>query len=115
MIEVRLANNKDEKILKKFNLKMEEIVGNFCFLYIDDLKPKGYSLIRTEGTRANISDFQLEENDSSKLFFLKSIGMNLRDFGIEEFYDNKGLVKSFFSNQGRIDFNLLFRRNCNDL
>lgn len=115
MIEVRLANNKDEEILKKFNLKMEEIVGNFCFLYIDDLKPKGYSLIMTEGTRANISDFQLEENDSSKLFFLKSIGMNLRDFGIEEFYDNKGLVKSFFSNQGRIDFNLLFRGNCNDL
>ncbi|MDU2220508.1 hypothetical protein [Finegoldia magna] len=115
MIEVRLANNKDEEILKKINLKMEEIVGNFCFLYIDDLKPKGYSLIRTEGTRANISDFQLEENDSSKLFFLKSIGMNLRDFGIEEFYDNKGLVKSFFSNQGRIDFNLLFRGNCNDL
>lgn len=115
MIEVRRANNKDEEILKKINLKMEEIVGNFCFLYIDDLKPKGYSLIRTEGTRANISDFQLEENDSSKLFFLKSIGMNLRDFGIEEFYDNKGLVKSFFSNQGRIDFNLLFRGNCNDL
>lgn len=41
MIEVRLANNKDEKILKKFNLKMEEILGNFCFLYIDDLKTKG--------------------------------------------------------------------------
>lgn len=115
MIEVRLANNKDEKILKKFNLKMEEIVGNFCFLYIDDLKPKGYSLIRTEGTKANIADFQLKEDDSNKLFFLKSIGMNLRDFGIEEFYDNKGLVKSFFSNQGRIDFNLLFRGNCNDL
>ena len=115
MIEVRLANNKDEKILKKFNLKMEEIVGNFCFLYIDDLKPKGYSLIRTEGTRANISDFQLEEDDSSKLFFLKSIGMNLRDFGIEEFYDNKGLVKSFFTNQGKIDFNLLFKGSCNDL
>lgn len=115
MIEVRLANNKDEKILKKFNLKMEEIVGNFCFLYIDDLKPKGYSLIRTEGTKANIADFQLKEDDSSKLFFLKSIGMNLRDFGIEEFYDNKGLVKSFFENQGKIDFNLLFRGSCNDL
>ena len=115
MIEVRLANNKDEEILKKINLKMEEIVGNFCFLYIDDLKPKGYSMIRTEGTRANISDFQLEANDSSKLFFLKSIGMNLRDFGIEEFYDNNGLVKSFFENQGEIDFNLLFRGSCNDL
>lgn len=115
MIEVRLANNKDEKILKKFNLKMEEIVGNFCFLYIDDLKPKGYSLIRTEGTKANIADFQLKEDDSSKLFFLKSIGMNLRDFGIEEFYDNKGLVKSFFTNQGKIDFNLLFKGSCNGL
>ncbi|MBS5941770.1 MAG: hypothetical protein KIB07_00390 [Finegoldia magna] len=115
MIEVRLANNKDEEILKKINLKMEEIVGNFCFLYIDDLKPKGYSLIRTEGTRANISDFQLQEENSNKLFFLKSIGMNLRDFGIEEFYDNNGLVKSFFENQGKIDFNLLFRGSCNDL
>lgn len=115
MIEVRLANNKDEKILQKFNLKMEEIMGNFCFLYIDDLKPKGYSLIRTEGKKANISDFKLEDDDSSKLFFLKSIGMNLRDFGIEEFYDNKGLVKSFFTNQGNIDFNLLFKGSCNDL
>lgn len=115
MIEVRLANNKDEKILKKFNLKMEEILGNFCFLYIDDLKPKGYSLIGTEGIRANIAEFQLEEDDSSKLFFLKSIGMNLRDFGIEEFYDNKGLVKSFFTNKGKIDFNLLFKGSCNDL
>ncbi|MDU4277190.1 MAG: hypothetical protein E7I46_00610 [Finegoldia magna] len=115
MIEVRLANNKDEKILQKFNLKMEEIMGNFCFLYIDDLKPKGYSLIRTEGKEANISDFKLEDDDSSKLFFLKSIGMNLRDFGIEEFYDNKGLVKSFFTNQGNIDFNLLFKGSCNDL
>ena len=115
MIEVRLANNKDEKILKKFNLNMEEMVGNFCFLYIDDFKPKGYSLIRTEGTIANIADFQLEEDDSSKLFFLKSIGMNLRDFGIEEFYDNNSLVKSFFSNQGKIDFNLLFKGSCNDL
>ena len=115
MIEVRLANNKDEKILQKFNLKMEEIMGNFCFLYIDDLKPKGYSLIRAEGKKANISDFKLEDDDSSKLFFLKSIGMNLRDFGIEEFYDNKGLVKSFFTNQGNIDFNLLFKGSCNDL
>lgn len=115
MIEVRLANNKDEKILKKFNLKMEEIMGNFCFLYIDDLKPKGYSLIMTEGTRANIADFQLQEENSNKLFFLKSIGMNLRDFGIEEFYDNKGLVKSFFTNQGKIDFNLLFKGSCNGL
>ncbi len=115
MIEVRLANNKDEKILQKFNLKMEEIMGNFFFLYIDDLKPKGYSLIRTEGKEANISDFKLEDDDSSKLFFLKSIGMNLRDFGIEEFYDNKGLVKSFFTNQGNIDFNLLFKGSCNDL
>ena len=115
MIEVRLANNKDEKILKKFNLNTEEIVGNFCFLYIDDLKPKGYSLIRTEGTIANIADFQLQEENSNKLFFLKSIGMNLRDFGIEEFYDNNGLVKSFFENQGKIDFNLLFRGSCNDL
>ena len=41
--------------------------------------------------------------------------MNLRDFGIEEFYDNNGLVKSFFENQGEIDFNLLFRGSCNDL
>ena len=49
MIEVRLANNKDEEILKNFNLKIEEIVGDFCFIYIDDLKPKGYSLIRTRG------------------------------------------------------------------
>ena len=115
MIEVRLANNKDEKILKKFKLKIEEIVGDFFFIYIDDLKPKGYSLIRTEGTKANIADFQLKEDDSSKLFFLKIIGMNLRDFGIEEFYDNKGLVKSFFTNQGKIDFNLLFKGSCNGL
>ncbi|UEB33247.1 hypothetical protein [Finegoldia magna] len=115
MIEVRLANNKDEEILKNFNLKIEEIVGDFCFIYIDDLKPKGYSLIRTEGKRANIADFQLQEENSNKLFFLKSIGMNLRDFGIEEFYDNNGLVKSFFENQGKINFNLLFRGSCNDL
>ena len=115
MIEVRLANNKDEKILQKFNLKMEEIMGNFCFLYIDDSVSKGYSLIKINGIKANISKFQLDEDDSKKLFFLKSIGMNLKDFGVEEFYDNNGLVSSFFNNNGKINFSVLFRGFCNDL
>ena len=115
MIEVRLANSNDELILKNFELEIDEIIGNFCFLYIDDSVSKGYSLIKINGIKANISKFQLDEDDSKKLFFLKSIGMNLKDFGVEEFYDNNGLVSSFFNNNGKINFSVLFRRFCNDL
>lgn len=115
MIEVRLANNEDEELLNKLNLKIEEIFGNFCFLYIDDLKPNGYCIIKTNDTKANVEDFYLNKDDSKKLFFLKSIGMNLRDFGIDEFFDEKGLAKSFFDNDGEIDFDILFRGFCDDL
>lgn len=115
MIEVRLANNEDGELLNKLNLKIEEVIGNFCFLYIDNLKPKGYCIIKTKNTKANIEKFYLNEDNSKKLFFLKSIGMNLRDFGIDEFYDEKGLVKSFFDNDGEINFAILFRGFCDDL
>lgn len=115
MIEVRLANSNDELILKNFELEIDEIIGSFCFLYLDDSVSKGYSLIEIDGIKANVSKFQLDEDNSKKLFFLKSIGMNLKDFGVEELYDNNGLVKSFFDNNGKINFSVLFRGFCNDL
>lgn len=115
MIEVRIANNNDVDSLVSLGLKKEDISDKFCFLFLNEKKINGYAIIKTEKEKSFIEQFNLQENKKVKLFFLKSIGFNLIEFGIEEIYDKNMLVNSFFSNNGKIDLNLLFKGHCNDL